>query len=68
MMTKAALFADLHGTAIPIAKGVQFNLGDVLKILVYHDELHIGQANTALGGNSHSLARYCSNTIVCYTP
>lgn len=39
---------DLRGSAIPIAKGVQFNLGDVLKILVYHDELHIGQAEDVL--------------------
>jgi hypothetical protein len=39
---------DLRRTPIPIAKGVKFNLGDVLKILVYHDELHIGQAEGVL--------------------
>ncbi|MCB0105912.1 MAG: DinB family protein, partial [Caldilineaceae bacterium] len=35
---------DLNATLIPIEKFVRFNLGDCLKILVYHDELHIGQA------------------------
>lgn len=39
---------DLRRTPIPIAKGVQFNLGDVLKILAYHDKLHIGQAEGVL--------------------
>lgn len=35
---------DLVKTRVPIEKFVRFNLGDCLKILVYHDELHIGQA------------------------
>lgn len=35
---------DLVKTMISIEKFVHFNLGDCLKILVYHDELHIGQA------------------------
>ena len=30
------------------ARGVQFNLGDCLKILAYHDALHIGQAQRVL--------------------
>lgn len=39
---------DVTGTAIPIEKFVRFNLGDCLKILVYHDRLHIGQADRVL--------------------
>lgn len=39
---------DLRGTPIPIEKFVRFNLGDCLKILVYHDRLHIGQAARVL--------------------
>jgi hypothetical protein len=39
---------DLRHTQIPIATGVKFNLGDALKVLVYHDELHFGQARTIL--------------------
>lgn len=35
---------DLRKTMVPIEKFVRFNLGDCLKILVYHDQLHIGQA------------------------
>jgi hypothetical protein len=35
---------DLCRTRVPIAKGVSFNLGDCLKILVYHDGLHMRQA------------------------
>lgn len=35
---------DLTRTRIPIEKGIHFNLGDVLKILVYHDEVHFLQA------------------------
>lgn len=35
---------DLIRTRVPIEKFVHFNLGDCLKILVYHDALHIGQA------------------------
>ena len=35
---------DLVKTLIPIENFVKFNLGDCLKSLVYHDELHIGQA------------------------
>lgn len=35
---------DLSRTRIPIKSGVSFNLGDCLKILVYHDALHINQA------------------------
>jgi hypothetical protein len=44
--------ADLSKTRIPIARGIQFNLGDCLKILAYHDELHIGQAQRVLAGVS----------------
>jgi hypothetical protein len=39
---------DLIQTRIPIEKSVQFNLGDCLKILVYHDALHIRQAQGVL--------------------
>lgn len=39
---------DLTHTRIPIARGVRFNLGDCLKILAYHDALHIGQARRVL--------------------
>lgn len=39
---------DLSKTPIPIEKGVKFNLGDCLKVLVYHDALHIGQARGVL--------------------
>lgn len=39
---------DLCRTRIPIEKNVQFNLGDCLKILVYHDSLHIAQAHGVL--------------------
>lgn len=35
---------DLRRTWVPIAPAVRFNLGDCLKILVYHDALHLGQA------------------------
>ncbi len=35
---------DLCATMVPIEKFVRFNLGDCLKIMVYHDGLHIGQA------------------------
>jgi hypothetical protein len=40
---------DLRTTMVPIEKFVHFNLGDCLKILVYHDELHIGQAQRVYG-------------------
>ena len=39
---------DLRATTVPIEKFVRFNLGDCLKILVYHDRLHIGQAERVL--------------------
>jgi len=35
---------DLTKTMVPIKMFVRFNLGDCLKILVYHDALHIRQA------------------------
>lgn len=35
---------DLRATRVPISGMVRFNLGDCLKILVYHDELHANQA------------------------
>lgn len=38
------LLIDLCRTQVPIALGVRFNLGDCLKILVYHDALHLSQA------------------------
>lgn len=39
---------DLRRTKVPIEKGVAFNLGDCLRILVHHDELHIKQAQNVL--------------------
>ncbi len=39
---------DLRHTPIPISPGVKFNLGDAFKVLVYHDELHFGQARNIL--------------------
>jgi hypothetical protein len=39
---------NLAKTKIPISTGVNFNLGDCLKILVYHDALHIDQARRIL--------------------
>ncbi|MCL4263379.1 MAG: DinB family protein [Anaerolineae bacterium] len=39
---------DLTHTRIPIARGVNFNLGDCLKVLAYHDALHISQAQRVL--------------------
>jgi hypothetical protein len=35
---------DLSRTPVPLEKGIKFNLGDCLKVLVYHDDLHIEQA------------------------
>lgn len=40
--------ADLRATRIPLKMGVRFNLGDVLRFLVVHDELHLDQAKRAL--------------------
>jgi len=39
---------DLCTTPVRIKPGIRFNLGDCLKILVYHDALHIGQARGIL--------------------
>jgi len=39
---------DLRHTPLPISTGVKFNFGDALKVLVYHDELHFGQARGVL--------------------
>ena len=39
---------DLRATRIPIEKSVRFNLGDCLRILVYHDALHMRQARGVL--------------------
>lgn len=36
---------DLRQTRVPLEKGVRFNLGDCLKVVVYHDGLHIAQAD-----------------------
>lgn len=35
---------DLSRTRVPIERGISFNLGDIFKILVYHDEVHFLQA------------------------
>jgi hypothetical protein len=35
---------DLCKTRVPIKKGMSFNLGDCLKTMVYHDALHMRQA------------------------
>lgn len=39
---------DLIKTKVALEKGVKFNVGDCLKVLVYHDELHINQAHRVL--------------------
>jgi len=39
---------DIRQTPVAIEKGIRFNLGDCLKILVYHDDLHINQARRVL--------------------
>lgn len=39
---------DLSRTPVPLEKGIRFNLGDCLKILVYHDGLHVDQAQRVL--------------------
>ena len=39
---------DLSRTPVPLEKGIKFNLGDCLKVLVYHDDLHIEQAKGIL--------------------
>jgi hypothetical protein len=39
---------DLNRTPVPLEKGIKFNLGDCLKVLVYHDDLHIEQAKGVL--------------------
>lgn len=39
---------DLTRTILPIEKNVRFNLGDCLKILVYHDALHLRQAENII--------------------
>jgi len=39
---------DLCATTVPVEKFVRFNLGDCLKIVVYHDRLHMGQAERVL--------------------
>lgn len=48
---------DLRAACIPIERMVRFNLGDCLKILVYHDALHIGQARQVLVQARLHLAR-----------
>ena len=39
---------DLGRTPVTLEKGIKFNLGDCLKVLVYHDDLHIEQAKGIL--------------------
>jgi hypothetical protein len=43
----AAEQIDLRRTTLHVEKIVNFNLGDCFKILVYHDRLHMGQAERA---------------------
>ncbi len=45
---------DLRRTPIPIVGIVRFNLGDCFKVLVYHDGLHVGQAERVLTALGHS--------------
>lgn len=52
----AAAAIDLRATTVPIEKFVRFNLGDCLKILVYHDRLHVGQAERVLQALQESSA------------
>ena len=44
--------ADLSQTPIPVEKGIRFNLGDVFRFLVYHDEVHFMQARRVLAVQS----------------
>jgi hypothetical protein len=39
---------DLRRTTLHVEKIVNFNLGDCFKVLVYHDGLHMGQAERVL--------------------
>ena len=39
---------NLNATRVHIESFVSFNLGDCMKVLVYHDELHINQAQRVL--------------------
>jgi len=43
---------DLTGTktAISISKLIKLRLGDTLRVVIYHNERHIQQANNALRG------------------
>jgi hypothetical protein len=45
---------DLQHTPVPLEKGIRFSLGDCLKILVYHDGLHIDQAQRVLNQNEQT--------------
>ncbi len=47
-LLKQLATVDLTQTRIPIERNVSFNLGDCLKVLVYHDALHIRQAHNVL--------------------
>jgi hypothetical protein len=44
----AAEQIDLRRTTLHVEKIVNFNLGDCFKVLVYHDRLHMGQAERVL--------------------
>ena len=43
-----AVRLDVSRTLVPIELGIKFNFGDILRITVYHDDLHIGQARRVL--------------------
>lgn len=39
---------DVSRTLVSIEVGIKFNFGDILRIAVYHDDLHVGQARRVL--------------------
>lgn len=47
-MLDQATLVNVRTMPVPIKPGIRFNLGDCLKILVYHDALHISQASGIL--------------------
>lgn len=47
-LLKEATTLDVSAMRVRIDKGVAFNLGDCLKVLVHHDGLHINQAKRVL--------------------
>ena len=47
-LMKGVRNVSLTMTRTPLFKGITYNLGDYLKVLIYHDGLHMGQARRVL--------------------